>query len=320
MNESAELRAEAAPQAATRSAATRPMLTLLKREVWEHPALWIAPLVVSAALIVGVIFLRAYAPRAMPISIGNVTGNQQTMITTGLVMSYGLTEYFVMGFVLWFYATACLYNERRDRSILFWKSMPVSDAKTVLSKMIMAGAVVPLFVYVITLLTTLVSAGIFAIPRFSGPAPLSFWDGGAWVHAQAFAFVWLVVATLWYAPLIAYLLFVSAWARRNVQLWALSPIVAAIVERIAFGTHYLSTWILYRLGPGWMSRSEQWFERFFSGPFYSASGGSPHPGGEIFAGMEPLRGFDNIDLWIGLAVAAALLFAAVRVRRYRDDT
>ncbi|HEY2590141.1 MAG TPA: hypothetical protein VGI35_01015 [Steroidobacteraceae bacterium] len=322
MNESAEVRAAAAaPQSAARTAATRPMLTLLRRELWEHTALWIAPLVVAAALIVGAIFGRAYAPAAMPISVGDGPVPPQgvgAMVTTALVMSFGAVQYFVMSVVLWFYATSCLYNERRDRSILFWKSMPVSDAKTVGSKMLMALVAVPLYVYLVTLLTTLVAIGIVALPRLSGPASVSVWDGGVWVRGQAFAFVYLVQSVLWYAPLTAYLLLVSAWARRNVQLWALSPLIAIIVERIAFGTHHLSTWLLYRLGPGWMSLGEQWFERLFSGPFYYASGGSSR--GQIFAGMEPLRGFENIDLWIGLAVAAAFLYAAVRVRRYRDDT
>ena len=324
MNESAEVReAAAASQPATRADATRPMLTLLKREVWEHPALWIAPLVVTVALLIGAIFGRAYGPRTMPISIGNVSEHLQsarTVATTMLVLIYGGLQYFVMSCVLWFYATACLYNERRDRSILFWKSMPVSDAKTVLSKFLIAFAAVPLYVYVVTLLSTLVAAGIFAIRGFSGSVPLDLWDAAAWVRAQGFALELLVFAALWYAPLVAYLLLVSAWARRNVQLWALSPFVPIIVERIAFGTHYLSTWLVYRLLPGWQSQWEQWFERLFTGPFYNSSGGSSISRGQIFAGMEPLRGFENIDLWIGLAVAAALLFAAVRVRRYRDDT
>ena len=317
MNESAEVRATAAPQPATRTAATHTMLTLLKREVWEHPALWVAPLAVSAVLLVGAIFFRAYAhlPSTIPMSLGDGPPrpeSAQTIATMGLVVGYAWTQYFVMGVVLWFYATACLYNERRDRSILFWKSMPVSDAKTVLSKMLMVLAVAPLYVYVVTLLTTLVASVIFAIPRFYGPSPFSLWSGGAWVRAQVFAFTWLVVAMLWYAPFNAYLLAISAWARRNVQLWALSPIIAAIVERIAFGTHYLWTWILYRLLPAWQWHGWQGFERVFSGPGFAP--------GQLFDGIDPLRGSENIDLWIGLAVAVALLYAAVRIRRYRDDT
>jgi ABC-2 type transport system permease protein len=320
MNESAEIRAATAPQSAARTSATQPLLTLLKREVWEHPALWIAPLVVMAALLLGAIFGRAYGPRTMP--IGDVTGpaqSAQAMATTVVVVTFGGLQYFVLSVVLWFYATACLYNERRDRSILFWKSMPVSDLKTVLSKFLIAFAAAPLYVYVVTVLTTLAAAGIWTIRGFSGSAPISLWDGAAWARAEAFAFVWLVFATLWYAPLTAYLLLISAWARRNVQLWALSPFVAIIVERIAFGTHYLSTWLLYRLLPGWQSQWEQWFERLFTGPFYYTSGGPANSAG-VFAGMEPLRGLENIDLWIGLAVAVAFLYATVRIRQYRDDT
>lgn len=322
MNESAELHADAASPSAARAVPTQPMLTLLKREVWEHSALWIAPLVVTAALLIGAIFGRAYSPRTLPIQIGNATAlpaSAQAIATTMLVVVQQGLQYFVMTFVIWFYATSCLYNERRDRSILFWKSMPVSDAKTVLSKYLIALLAEPVYVYIVTLLTTLVAAGIFAIRGFSGSGPLNVWDGAAWVRAQLFSLEWLVFAALWYAPLTAYLLLISAWARRNVQLWALSPIVPIIVERIAFGTHYLSTWLFYRLLPGWQSQWEQWFERLLTGPFYGASGGSP-AAGRVFSGMEPLRGFENIDLWIGLAVAAAFILLAVRVRRYRDDT
>lgn len=324
MNESAELRAPAATQSATRAAATRPMLTLLKRELWEHPALWIAPLVTTAVLLIIAIFGRAYGPRTMPISIGEAGTSAEgvrAIFTTGIVMTFGGMQYVVMSVVLWFYATGCLYEERRDRSILFWKSMPVSDAQTVLSKLLMALGAVPLYVYLVTLLTSLVASAIFAIPQFSGPAPLNFWDGAAWARAEAVSLIWLVLAVLWYAPITAYLFLISAWSRRNVQLWAiLPPFIAIIVERIAFGTHYLSTWILYRLGPGWQTRGEQWFERLFTGPFYNASGGPSYSPGRVFAGLEPFRGFENIDLWIGLAVAAALLYAAVRIRQYRDDT
>ncbi|MGH8218341.1 MAG: hypothetical protein ACREUT_07235 [Steroidobacteraceae bacterium] len=323
MNESAEVRATAAPQFTTRAVATRPMLTLLKREVWEHSALWIAPLAVTVVLLALAIFARAYMPGTLPISNGNIgvgPRSSPAIATTVLVVTFEFLQFFVMSVVLWFYATSCLYDERRDRSILFWKSMPVSNAKTVGSKMLMAIAAVPLYVYVVTLLTTLAVSGIFAIRGLSGSAPLAPWDGRAWVRAEAFSLVWFVFSMLWYAPLIAYLLLISAWVRRNVQLWALSPIFAAIVERIFFGTHYLSTWIIYRLGPGWQSQWEQWFERLFTGPAFATSGGSSYSSGQVFAGMQPLKGFENIDLWIGLAVAAVLLYAAVRIRRYRDDT
>jgi len=325
MNESIEARAASAPQAAVRAVPTHPMLTLVRRELWEHPALWVAPLVVSAALLLGAIFGRVSFPAGqfpLPANgAGRAPETVQSFVAAFVVLGFGFAQYFVMSVVLWFYATACLYNERRDRSILFWKSMPVSDAETVLSKALVAIFLVPAFVFAVTLLTSLAAYAIWSIRGLAGSAPPALWNGRAWLRAEAFSLVGLVAAVLWYAPLTAYLLAISAWARRNVQLWAiLPPFIAVIVERIAFGTHHLSSWLLYRLGPGWQSQWEQWFERVFSGPFFYSSGGSGGQPAQLFSGMEPLNAFANIDLWIGLAVAAGLLVVAIRVRRYRDDT
>lgn len=324
MNETVEAPAEAAPHAATHLDATHPMSTLVRRELWEHPALWAAPLVVAAALLLSAIFIRNGTPTGLfPSALGGARAPEEirAFFTMMVVMSFGFSQSTVMAVVLWFYSTSCLYNERRDRSILFWKSMPVSDAQTVLSKMLVAVAVVPLYVYLVTLVTTLAAYGIVSVRAVAGTGPPVLWDGAAWLHTESDSLVWLVLWVLWYAPVTAYLLLISAWARRNVQLWTLLPVfIAIIVERIAFGSHYLSTWLLYRLGPGPQVQWEQWIERLFSGASFYSSGGASASPTWIFPGGNPLTGLANIDLWIGLAVAAGFLFAATRVRRYRDDT
>lgn len=323
MNESIEARTGAIPQAAVRTAPTRPMLTLVRREFWEHSALWIAPLAVAALLLLGIVFFRAnfnHATLPFPTGGASVPGQVQAAVVSGVVVGFGLTQYVTMSVVLWFYAADCLYAERRDRSILFWKSMPVSDARTVLAKALVALAVVPVGVFAVITVTSLAALAIMSIPGLSGSPPV-FWSTAAWLRAEGYSLAGLVSAVLWYAPLTAYLMLISAWARRNVQLWAiLPPFIAAIVERIAFGTHYLSTWLLYRLGPGWQSRWEQWFERLFSGPFYYSSGAAGAPSAPLSGALEPLYSFTNVDLWLGLVAAAALFYAAMRVRRYRDDT
>ncbi|MGB6449636.1 MAG: hypothetical protein WBE92_02675, partial [Steroidobacteraceae bacterium] len=148
--------------------------------------------------------------------------------------------------------------------------------------------------------------------------PPLFWNTHAFLRVEGFSLGSLVVATLWYAPLTSYLMLVSAWARRNVQLWVLlPPIVAVLLEWIAFGTHHVSSLLLYRLGSGWQSSLLVAIEARFAGPGLTLGGAGPSP-------PVPWRAmgqaFANIDLWVGLAVAAALLFAATRIRRYRDDT
>jgi ABC-2 type transport system permease protein len=124
-----------------------------------------------------------------------------------------------------------------------------------------------------------------------------------------------LVAALWYAPLTAYLLMLSAWARRNVSVWALvPPIVAVIVERTAFHTHHLLTILGYRLGGIW--------QEFRMGEIFIA-GDAPNPDAataQALAHIHPSVAFANLDLWLGVIVAAGFVLAAVRIRRYRDDT
>lgn len=300
----------------------RRTLTLIRREVWEHPSLWAAPLAVTVLMLFGAAFGRPPIP-----TTGHETGSlplaQAQMgqaIFALAVLAFGFVQYVTMSVVLWVYATDCLYSERRDRSILFWKSMPISDGATVLIKALVAIVIAPIWVYGLTLLTSLLALGIWTLRVWAGSLPPLFWDTGTWLHIEGVSLVSLVAAMLWYAPLTSYLMLVSAWARRNVYLWVfLPPIVAALVERIAFGTHYLSTVLLYRLGSGWQSSLVVSIERLFTGPAFSIGGPGAAPA-QPFAGLDVSHAFSNIDLWVGLAVAAAFLFVATRIRRYRDDS
>jgi ABC-2 type transport system permease protein len=150
-----------------------------------------------------------------------------------------------------------------------------------------------------------VNAAFGRVPAIPG------WDTLAWLRAEIALLLCFIVGVLWYAPFAAYLLVVSAWARRSPFLWAiLPPVLAQIVEYVAFGTHLLRDFLRYRLFGIW---------------------------GTLFAHMPVGRGralalstalgqlnlraaLTDIDLWLGLAVAAALMFAAIRIRRYSDDT
>ncbi len=294
----------------------RRTLILVRREIWEHPSLWAAPLAVMVLMLFAAIFGRTALPSGrltMPPQMA------QALFALG-VLAFGVTQYVTMSAVLWFYATDCLYSERRDRSILFWKSMPVSDAQTVLCKALIALVVAPIGVYLLTLITSVLGFGIWALREWSGSIPPLYWDTRTWLRIEGFSLVSLIVATLWYAPLTAYLMLVSAWARRNVQLWViLPPLIALLVERIAFGTHYLTTVLLYRLGSGWQASLLVSTERLFTGPGFTLGGPGAAPAAP-FEGLGAARAFANVDLWIGLAVAAVFLFAAIRIRRYRDDT
>jgi ABC-2 type transport system permease protein len=307
--ETADLRS-AAPVSLTGTLGTRATLvTLIRREFWEHAALWRAPLIAAVLL----------ALCAIPAHVGidardlaDVQHNRVAIFTATQLLAVPL--YLVMLIVLTFYVLDCLYAERKDRSILFWKSLPVSDGLTVLSKFLVAVAVVPLGVFALGLLTQLAFVAIWELRVAAGNAPaLITWDTLAWIRTALVFFLCVLLGALWYAPGVAALLLVSAWARRAPMMWATLPLILApILERIAFGTHYLGSFLRYRTVGIWHTLSQ---------------GGPPMVEGHQARGMDTLlttlnfgRAFTSVDLWLGVVAAAVLLYVTIRIRRYRDDT
>jgi ABC-2 type transport system permease protein len=307
---------EAAPASghAVRAHEVAPLITLIRREYWEHRSLWLAPLAVALFMIAMTVLPRFNLNLPFP----QGARPPVEMLRAGFAIAvwvFGLTLYLTMSIVVWFYATDCLYAERRDRSILFWKSMPVSDTKTVLSKVLVALVVEPLAVFVLTALTSLVVCAVFIVRLHLGNIPFAFWDTGTWVRVQLFTLLATLIASLWYAPIVGFLMLVSAWARRNVQLWVvLPPLVAIFLEWRAFGTQYFWHMLRYRLNGPWPASFQSAFAQM-NGP-----GTLPGAAGKAFSASSMLTVFGNVDLWLGLAVAALFLVAAIRIRRYRDDT
>jgi ABC-2 type transport system permease protein len=288
------------------------MPILIRRELWEHRALWVVPLVIAALIVVAAMFPHA----SMQIESADVATPQKYMDLFALFHSaMTVPQLLLLSVLLPYYLLDCLYAERKDRSILFWKALPVSDAQTVLSKLLVALAVVPLGVFVLTLFTDAAASAILAVRFHGAPLVSAFlrWDTQAWLFTQGLILGALVVVILWYAPLAAYLMLVSAWAKRSAFLWAaMPPLVAMLIEKIAFGTTYVARFLGYRLG-------------------ISALLGLNHGAGEaaIAAGehapgmldrVRPLAALANVDLWLGLAATAALLWLTIRVRRHQSDS
>ena len=310
--------ADAAPERAPSGAPPAPkalggtLLALVRREFWEHRALWVAPAVVAALMVLGALFatVKYRAPHA-DLSGDHGPWNGMTLfaVMQGFVSS---PLSLVTSIVLLFYLLDCLYAERKDRSILFFKSLPVSDGLTVLSKLLVALVIAPLGVYALGLLASLALTGIWQVNAVLGRLPaIPGWDLGGWLQAELALLLCLVVAALWYAPCAAYLLVVSAWARRNPFLWLLlPPVVAQILERVAFGTHYIASFIAYRLLGVWPILFSH--VRLGHGRAFALGSG--------LAQLDLKAVLTDVDLWLGLAAAAGLVFAAIRLRRYRDDT
>jgi hypothetical protein len=181
-----------------------------------------------------------------------------------------------------------------------------------------ALVVVPLGVWLVALVSGALITLIWLI-RLHGltpPTPLPQWSLLAWVEIEAYLLLALLISLLWFAPLAAYLVLVSSWARR-VFIWAtLLPLFAILLERLVFGTHFISDLIDYRTFGIWQSvHLSSGAQREFAGSFLQALRAARSP----FDVVDITPAFANIDLWSGVAVAGLLGYAASSIRRYRDD-
>ena len=282
--------------------ATRPIYWSVRRELWENRTIYIAPLAVAAVLLVGfLIGLIALPGHRM----SRVLALEPAKQRAALELPYELAAALIMGtafLVGIFYSLDALYGERRDRSILFWKSLPVSDLTTVLAKMSIPLVVLPLLSFAVTIATQLIMLLLSSlIVLVSGLNVATLWTHFSFLHFSMLLLYHIVtVHGLWYAPFYGWLLMVSGWARRAPFLWAfLPPFVIYGVEKIAFNTSYFLTMLEHRL----------------TGPEVPTAPGSTMM--DVMAALTPAKFLSEPGLWIGLAIAAAFLFVAVRLRRYR---
>ena len=228
------------------NAATRPLYWSVRRELWENRSIYIAPLAVAGVTLFG--FLIATLGRAL--SAGDLAVRRAVLeepYTFASLVLMGTT--FIVGV---FYCLDALHGERRDRSILFWKSLPVSDVTTVLSKAIIPLAVLPLLTFAITIAVQLIMVLMSsAVMLASGLSPEALWAQLSLSQMSLLLYHLVAVHGLYYAPLFAWLLLVSGWARRAPFLWAGLPLVGiGVVEKIAFNTTHFAAMLGYRLAGG----------------------------------------------------------------------
>ena len=267
----------------------------VRRELWENRSIYLAPLAVAAVTVFGS-FIAA---------IGFAThGVKLDTDPDKLARPFNFIAVLLMAttfIVAVFYCLDALHGERRDRSILFWKSMPVSDVSTVLSKAAIPLIVLPLITFVLTIVTQLVMLLLgSAVMLIRGHSAAVLWTTLPWFQMSGMLLYHLLsVHSLYYAPIFGWLLLVSAWAKRAPFLWAFLPMFAiGIVEKMAFNTSYFSAMMASRI-----------------------SGGAEDPkmasGAMMLGHFRPGEFLSSPGLWTGLVVFALFVAVAVRVRRYR---
>jgi ABC-2 type transport system permease protein len=286
------------------AAHVRPLYWSVRRELWENRSIYLAPVGVAVFAVVGLVIHVLTMPTHMP---GVLANDPAVSGTAGISYRVAALLMLATAFVIGaFYCLEALGSERRDRSILFWKSLPVSDLTTVLSKAGIPLVVLPLIALAAIMamqLTLLLLSTVALLVQGQGPGTL-------WGEVQLFR-MWLallysmVLITLWHAPVYAFLLLVSGWARRTAVLWAVLPLLAlGVLEKLTMDTLHVAAFVQHRL-VGWYAQAFA-VRAPESVPF------------DPLTQLTPGRFLVMPGLWIGLALAVVFLAAAVRLRRYRE--
>lgn len=307
------------------------MKWLIRREIWEHKGmlLWaplaaavLIALLAGTALLLGHNFTYEVDGVGGPIGDIVVQGHARAGMAAAMTRHYmaaALPLFMMLGVLVFFYCLGALHDERRDRSILFWKSLPISDRATVLSKVALALVVAPLIVIGIgtveSLLLLLAACGMLLLHG-------SNLFGAVLVTPDLYlaplrVISLLPVYVLWALPTVGWLLMVSSMARSKVFLWAVGgPLLAAMLMGWADKVLHLgvdSGWFMHAIvarillgaAPG------SWFLHTDVQDHQLLRGDSVY--GSSWATLS------QPGLWLGVAAGVAMIAVAVWMRRRREE-
>lgn len=298
---------------------------LLRREIAEHRGVFLyLPLVISA-FIIGMMLMSFALSGSFSYTMSRHDGegleNRHVEVVAPLsragleqfaqlpmekrevwlrraVYGTGTPLFLALWLVVFSYLLMTLYNERKDRSILFWKSMPVSDAMTVVSKLLVAVVFLPAAYALCVIALQAFALGIAMIAAAS--YGIGAWDV-LWKPAHLFSewgnlLGYIALNSIWCLPAVAWLLLVSSWARSVPLVWALSiPLGLIIVERIVLPFRWISNWISQYSWPLGLPQSIE------------------------FNARACLSLVASPEMAVSLAIAGAMLFGAIYMRGRTDE-
>ncbi len=317
------------------------MKWLMQREYWENKGmLFWAPAVIAGLMV---------AFTAVMLIIGNnmemhfngdsltrfheMTTVQRHELASAVGAAFPMMAtplYILMGFVIFFYCLGALYDDRRDRSILFWKSLPVSDVTTVLSKVAVATVAAPLIVAAIGFLASLTIMLMTALAiSFHGVNVFGDLLSSTNLWLSPFRMLSLLpVYLLWALPTVGWLLMVSSWARSKVFLWAVgTPLMtgallawANYAFKLGINMEWFFSQVVLRLLGSVLPGAWFMFDKSAREAMEHASGMENDPTGQI-AGFfnQAYSSLASPVLWIGVAAGVAMIAAAIWMRRWREE-
>ena len=313
---------------------------LLKREFWEHKGgfFW-TPLVVGAIMLafIAVSLLIAVLGLGDGMQINGVavssmanqvTAEQKTAFALTLVAGYaGFSApiFIALCFCVFFFCLGALFDERKDRSVLFWKSLPVSDHATVLSKVMMALGVAPVIALAVATITSTITLMLICIAAATlGVNMFGEVLGNTATYLAPFQFAALLpIFALWALPTVGWLLMVSAWARTKPLLWAIgAPVMAGILVAWA-NRMFRFDW---NVGWFWKNVVGRLLGSLVPGSWLTEGARIAHGTGDLggYGAFSDLLAqswqlLAGVNVWLGAAAGIAMIYAAIRLRRWRDE-
>jgi len=300
-------------------------LALIRREIWEHRAIYVTPIaiavIVSLISLAGMVTVSAF-DRELNIALfsaSNIAGDTERQAAlTVFFLGTSWVFLFALAILTTFYTLDSLYAERKDKSILFWRSLPITDAETVLSKLLTAVFVLPLFTIAAIIATHLVNLVITTgwVMVKGGNAAHLVWGSVSLFDNWVAALVVTIACAIWMSPLIGWFLFVSAFTKRSPLLMAFMPlIIIPIIEWIFFRSKLFASAVFGR-GEMIPLFREMDLERFFDEERMKVNEEVVSLLGHIDVGKFLL----SPSVWAGVVVCGLFATAAIYVRRYRDES
>ncbi|MGB1261835.1 MAG: hypothetical protein ACPG52_02900 [Cognaticolwellia sp.] len=230
------------------------LLTMnIKKELWEFNKLlfWVPIIILTMMVVAPLLQLMLIEDYQWNGIINQLSHVQHQPITGDLshvafaaISALFLPFMMVALLVQLYYFLTCLFDERRDLSVYFWRSMPVSDATTIAVKLFTGALIIPA-IFMLAATAAMLMAGLLGFIGcivLSVSYELSFWH--VWGTLDIFsniALIWLslIPFVLWLFPLYAWLMLMSMFANKAPFLWAILPIITLILVE-AFLVNYFN--------------------------------------------------------------------------------
>ena len=300
-------------------------LALIRRELWEHRSIWLTPIVIAGVVTLGTLTALMFAgefAHELDLAIfgaQNIAGDmERKAVLTGFFVGSSWLFLLGLGVLTIFYTLDSLYAERKDKSILFWRSLPVTDAETVISKLLTAVVLIPAFAIVAIIGTHIVNLIVTSIwvSIKGGDAGLLIWGSVPLLDNWLATALTVFGMAIWMSPFLGWFLFVSAYTKRSPLLMAFLPLVLIpMIEGIFFRSANFAEAVWGR-GAKIPLFSGIDIETFFDEGHARVSEEMV----SLLAHLDLGKFVTSIDTWIGIIVCGLLTTAAIYVRRFRDES